>query len=92
MIKSFVHKGLEIYHKTGSKKGIIPDHARKPDFILDRLETTTDPKDMNLPGFMLHPLQGKDKDKWFIKVSGNWRVTFLFQGEDVIIVDYLDYH
>jgi toxin HigB-1 len=41
---------------------------------------------------MLHPLQGKDKDKWSIKVSGNWRVTFLFQGEDVIIVDYLDYH
>jgi len=92
MIKSFAHKGLEDFHKTGSKKGIIPEHARKLDFILDRLEASTDPKDMSLPGFALHSLKGQEKNTWSVKVNGNWRVTFQFQGEDVIIVDYRDYH
>jgi hypothetical protein len=25
-------------------------------------------------------------------VSGNWRLTFAFEGEDAILVDYQDYH
>jgi proteic killer suppression protein len=25
-------------------------------------------------------------------VSGNWRLTFVFDGEDVILLDYQDYH
>jgi proteic killer suppression protein len=25
-------------------------------------------------------------------VSGNWRLTFLFEGEDAVLVDYQDYH
>jgi len=25
-------------------------------------------------------------------VSGNWRMTFEFEGEDAILVDYEDYH
>ncbi|MEI1318099.1 type II toxin-antitoxin system RelE/ParE family toxin [Leptospira venezuelensis] len=25
-------------------------------------------------------------------VNGNWRVTFEFEGENAIIVDYEDYH
>jgi toxin HigB-1 len=27
-----------------------------------------------------------------VKVSGNWRVTFRFEGEDAVLVDYQDYH
>src|SRR5437879_270434 len=40
----------------------------------------------------LHPLTGKLKDHWAVWVSGNWRLTFRFDGEDVILVDYQDYH
>jgi len=25
-------------------------------------------------------------------VSGNWRLTFVFDGEGVILLDYQDYH
>jgi len=24
--------------------------------------------------------------------SGNWRLTFMFEGEDAVLVDYQDYH
>jgi proteic killer suppression protein len=27
-----------------------------------------------------------------VSVSGNWRVTFRFEGPDAVDVDYLDYH
>jgi len=25
-------------------------------------------------------------------VNGNWRMTFRFEGEDAVLVDYRDYH
>lgn len=47
---------------------------------------------MNRPGLNLHRLKGKEKGAWAICVSGNWRVTFMFDGNDVVSVDYRDYH
>jgi proteic killer suppression protein len=92
MIKSFVHKGLAEFHRTGSKKGIRPDHAPKLGRILDALETAKNPNEMDMPGYRLHELKGESKGIWAVTVNGNWRVTFAFDGEDVTIVDYKDYH
>ncbi len=47
---------------------------------------------MNLPGLRLHELSGKRKGTWAVNVSGNWRVTFRFNGIDAEVVDYEDYH
>jgi proteic killer suppression protein len=47
---------------------------------------------MNLPGYKLHMLSGKEKGVWSVWVSGNWRVTFQFDGPDAVAVDYRDYH
>lgn len=60
--------------------------------ILDRLDAAVSPQDMNLPGYNLHELSGKDRGTWSVRVSGNWRVTFAFEGEDAISIDYVDYH
>ena len=92
MIKSFKHKGLQAFFETGSKKGIIPEHASKTARILDRLDASITPGDMNLPGYFLHRLSGQDKGAWSVRVSGNWRITFMFDGVDAILVDYKDYH
>lgn len=47
---------------------------------------------MDLPGFRLHRLKGELKGHYAVSVSGNWRVTFRFRGEDAAEIDYLDYH
>jgi proteic killer suppression protein len=60
--------------------------------ILGRLNVAAEPRDMDLPGLELHPLKGNQRDRWAVKVSGNWRVTFGFVGKDVEKVDYEDYH
>lgn len=92
MIKSFRHKGLQEFFYTGKKKGIQPDHISKIARLLDRLDASVSALDMNLPGFRLHKLSGKENDTWSVWVNGNWRITFEFRGEDAYVVDYSDYH
>lgn len=92
MIKSFKHKGLELFYYTGNKKGVIAQHAKKIARILDRLDAATNAKDMNLPGYRLHKLKGDKTGFYSVWVNGNRRITFKFKEEDAIIVDYQDYH
>ena len=92
MIKSFKHKGLEKFYNTDSKAGIQPEHAKKLGIILFFLDRAKVPEDMALSGWALHPLKGELDGHWSVKVNGNWRVTFRFEGDDVEVVDYQDYH
>ncbi len=92
MIKSCCHKGLQAFFETGSKAGIQPKHAPRLGNLLDQLDKSKSAGDMNLPGWRLHPLSGGLADHWSVWVNGNWRVTFTFDGQDAILVDYQDYH
>ncbi len=92
MIKSWKHKGLKKFFMTGSLAGIQAKHKVRLKIILQRLNAAIAPEDLNLPGMGLHPLKGKLKGHYAVTVSGNWRIIFAFEGQDVILVDYLDYH
>ena len=92
MIKDFLHSGLEGFYRSGSKAGIQPAHASKLRRQLTLLDASVAASDMNVPGWRLHPLKGELKGHWSVRVSGNWRMTFKFEGEDAILVDYQDYH
>ena len=92
MIRSFRHKGLGKYFATGSKAGIQGAHAERLTLILAALNAATAPSDMGLPGLRLHPLKGGRAGSWSVSVSGNWRITFRFEGKDALDVDYEDYH
>ncbi len=92
VIKSFRHAGVERFFRTGSKAGILPIHAVRLANRLQVLDFAKSPADMNLPGWDLHKLAGDLRGHWAVKVSGNWRLTFAFEREDAILVDYQDYH
>jgi proteic killer suppression protein len=92
VIRSFKHAGLEKFFTTGSKAGIQPAHSRKLRQQLTTLDDADRPSKMNLPGWQLHSLQGDLAGHWSVRVNGNWRMTFRFEGEDAILVDYRDYH
>lgn len=92
MIKSFRHKGLEQFFKTGSKAGIQPHHAAKLTLQLATLDNAKSPSDMNPPSWRLHQLEGDLAGHYAIWVNGNWRITFRFDGNDAELVDYQDYH
>ena len=92
MTNRFRHSGLEKYFTTGSKAGIQAKHEKRIRLILARLDASMSPQDMNLPGLRLHELKGKRKGTWAVNVSGNWRITFVFNGVDTVDIDYEDYH
>jgi len=66
--------------------------ASKLRLQLFALDSAKHPGDLNAPGWNLHRLAGELKDRWAVNVSGNWRLTFKFEGEDAVLVDYQDYH
>lgn len=92
VIRSFRHKGLERFFQTGSKSGIQPDHALRLRILLTTLNLASLPEDMNRSGWNFHCLRGKLNNFYAVRVSGNWRLTFAFEGQDAVLVDYVDYH
>ena len=56
------------------------------------LNAAKGPLEMDVEGWKLHQLKGELAEHWTVKVNGNWRLTFTFEGEDAILVDYQDYH
>jgi proteic killer suppression protein len=49
-------------------------------------------RDMNYPGSYLHLLEPKADNRWAVKVSGNWRITFRFLESAAYEINYEDYH
>jgi proteic killer suppression protein len=92
MILSFRHKGLERFFRKSDYRGIPAQHAARIERLLDRLDAALKPDDMNLPGYRFHPLKGDRKGAYAVSVSGNWRLTFRFAGEDAVDIDLEDYH
>ena len=39
-----------------------------------------------------HQLKGERKESFAVSVSGNWRITFEFDGENAVDVDLEGYH
>ncbi|MFZ3262633.1 MAG: type II toxin-antitoxin system RelE/ParE family toxin [Terriglobales bacterium] len=91
MIKGFRHKGLEELRRTGRTRRIGADHVRKCVRILQLLEVARQPEDLNIAGFHFHGLKGSPK-RWSVRVTGNYRITLGWLGEDALDVDFEDYH
>ncbi|UQB41560.1 type II toxin-antitoxin system RelE/ParE family toxin [Thiomicrospira microaerophila] len=92
MIKSFIHKGLQKFYASGNTSGIQKKHEKKLRLILTNLDQAESPDDMDLPGLFMPPLKGERSGIWSVRISGNWRITYRFDGRDVEIVNYEDYH
>lgn len=92
VIRSFRHRGVERFFRTGSKAGIQPKHAARLRIQLTTLNLAASPLDMNRDGWDWHPLKGDLQGHFAVSVSGNWRLTFAFESGDAILVDYQDYH
>ena len=90
MIINYKHKGLALYSKTGSKSGIDPTHELRLSSLLSFMENARSPLD--LLAFHCHALTGDLKGRYAVKVTGNWRLTFRFEREDICDVDLVDYH
>lgn len=93
MIISIVHKGLkQLWFKNDTSR-LPPEQIDKIRRILEALDTAIHLAPIKaIPGYKLHQLTGKLKGHWSVWVTGNYRITFRFEKENVYVVDYQDYH
>lgn len=92
MIRSFRSKALKRYAETGDRSKLSVQNLRRLDAILERLECVVVAEDMNIPGWRFHALKGRLAGRYAVDASGNWRVTFGWDGTDALDVDLEDYH
>jgi proteic killer suppression protein len=90
MIRSFRGKPLRRFAERGDASKLSVKNADRVRLILDRLDAAKAPADMNVPGLYFHALMGVER--YSVRVTGNWRITFAWEGADAIDVDLEDYH
>ena len=86
------HKGLRALHERDDPARLPAGLAPRLRHILFRLQAATHPRSADAPCFRLHPLKGNRAGQWSVQVSGNWRVVFRFEDNEVVDVDLIDYH
>jgi toxin HigB-1 len=92
MIISFRSKALRRYAEQGDASKLNVPNVARVERILSRLNAAVTPEDMNLPGYRFHGLKGRDKGRYAVDASGNWRITFGWDDKDAVDVDLEDYH
>jgi len=92
MIKSIRNRGLRELFETGRSRRVQPKHVERLKRILSLLNVVTHARELTSPGLRLHRLEPRKADRYSVWVDENFRVTFEFDGTDVIGVNYEDYH
>ena len=91
MIRSFRHRGLARLWNKGDARGVRADLLDRVRLRLTALDAAQDLQELSMPGWGLHPLQGKP-ERFAISVNGPWRITFEWEDGDALRVDLEQYH
>jgi toxin HigB-1 len=92
MIRTYRSKALRRFVELGDASKLSVPNIRRVERIVTELDSAKLPEDMNSPGLRFHGLKGKDKGRYAVDASGNWRITFGWDGDDSVDVDLEDYH
>ncbi len=90
MIRTFRDKAIKAFFHAHDARGLSVQNTARVRRILLALDAATKPEHLNLPGYYFHALQGAER--WSVRVTGNWRITFGWDGADALDVDMEDYH
>ncbi len=92
-IRNIRHKGLKRFVEDNDPKGLRRDLVDRIRNVLAALIVAENLTALqSLPGWRVHPLTGDRKGAWSISVSGNWRITFELEGDDICNLNLEDYH
>jgi proteic killer suppression protein len=92
MIRSFRSKSVRKLAEDGDASKLSVQNPARIRRILLALDKARNPEALNLPGLRFHSLKGASKGRYAVDASGNWRITFGWDGEDAVEVDLEDYH
>jgi toxin HigB-1 len=91
MIRSFRSRALKALWERGDDSRLHGSVSRVKR-VLSALNVAKTPAEMNQPGWYFHQLGGDEKGVYSVRITGNWRITWEWDGDNAIRVDYRDYH
>jgi len=92
-IRTFAHAALRRLYQHDQARGVPPDTVDKLQKMLAFLQDMeTEQEVRTIPGWGAHQLTGDRQGTWSLRVTGNWRLTFLVKDVDLVEVNYEDYH
>jgi toxin HigB-1 len=87
------HRGVKRLIESDDDREIRRDLVRRVRNILAALITAEDMSGVQgPPGWRIHQLSGDRARTWTISVSGNWRITFDLEDEEICNLNLEDYH
>lgn len=92
MIVGFRHAGLRELFETGRSRKVQPDLHERGRRAMDALHAAKALSDLSMPGWSVHPLKGDREGRHAMAVSGPWRITFGWDGQNAHELDLGQYH
>jgi toxin HigB-1 len=93
VIVSIRHKGLRRFFEAGDGRLLRPDMVPRLRRMLSAIHAAEELAELeSVPGWRLHALKGDLKGFWSLSVSGNWRLTFMWNKGAATDIDLVDYH
>ena len=93
ILRSFAHKGLKRLYVDDTTRGLPPDAVEKLRAMLSFLENMSHPEQLNaFPSWRAHQLTGNRKSVWSLHVTRNWRLAFRTDNDEILDVNFEDYH
>ena len=92
MIGTFRSKALRNLWLKGDVSGVNPNALPRIKRILSILDAGEDIRDLDVPGFRFHALKGFHPVRYSMRVTGNWRMTFDWDGKTANAIALEDYH
>jgi proteic killer suppression protein len=93
IIRSVRHRGLLRLIEDDDDREIRRDLVRRVRNILAALIAAEDMRGVaGPPGWRIHQLSGDRAGPWSISVSGNWRITFDLEHQEICSLNLEDYH
>jgi len=85
-------KALRNLWEKNDGSGAHPNALPRIRRILSILDAGEDVRDLDVPGFRFHALKGHRQRRYSMRVTGNWRITFEWDGKNANAIDLEDYH
>jgi proteic killer suppression protein len=92
-IRNIIHKGVRRLYEQDDPRGLpadVVDKLRKMLAFLDAIAAEEEVRDV--PTWKAHRLTGNRRGTWSLHVSRNWRLTFEIDADEIVDVDFEDYH
>ena len=92
-IRSVRHTGPRRFIEDEDDLGLRVDPVDRVDKNLSILIVAPDMRGVQgPPGWRIHQLSGNRAGTWSISVTGNWRITFAVEDDQILRLDLEDYH